>query len=485
MMKGSAVRAVALGVFLSGGVASAQTAGTFHDIYQNVLEGCVSCHSTSGGNQNGGMQPGPDQNEWYKALVNTPSGEGEGMGKLRVHRYLPWNSFLLDKLSGDVKNNQQDPMTKGGPGYIFNCPGAIDEIYNWIVAGAPPIGVVPGDVDPGVIRCDKAQPAFVAPAKPAGGFQVAGTTFTVARPEREGEKATTASVGNAAAVMIGRIAIVASAGTEYVTVTRKGDAAPIAVARGQVDPRAPRAPGQPGLVRLDVALPQGVGVKLNPAQQLDIVQRVRNDYWIAGAEIYENKTVGQVVVNLTPAAQAATEAQPFVDHTGTDALFVPPRRLGTTGGAWLSDATSALVGIWTDSRASEAALIGAEASEVDPTRGYVEASGPVAYRCQHSNGLSHNVNGTVSNSAKVVTQIDIDKAEAPYSRPARYGCSESDNVPPGQPALVGDPAKDCYRSSVPSQNDCKGVGRQSCVEASLVGGYGVNDGRCELIGLAW
>jgi hypothetical protein len=483
MMKGSVLRAAALGVFLFGGVASAQQAGgTFHDIYENVLQSCVGCHSPSGAR--GGLTPQINEQAWYDVLVNVASGEGETAGKLRVHRYLPWNSFLLDKLTGDLRSGQGNPMTDGGPGFVYNCPGAIDEIYNWIVAGAPRAGTVPGDVAPGVIRCDKPQPAFVAPPKPAGGFQVAGATFTVTRPAREALKETTVTVPNGAAVSVKRIEIVASAGTEWVDVYRKGvgDEAPLAVARGQVDPTAPRTATSPGLVKLDLALPQGVSVKLAPNQQLVIYQRIRNDYWVAGAEAYENKTVGQVVVNFETVSGATSEAQPFVDFTGTYALFVPPRRIGNTGGAWVSpDATGALVGLWTDARANQAEIVGQSGADV--TRGYVEVSGPIAYRCQHSNGFSHNANGTITATAKSVSQID--STEAPYSRPAKLGCSEG-SVPPGQPLLAGGPEPtDCHRSFSASQNDCKGVGAESCVEASLVGGSGVNDGRCILIGLAW
>src|SRR5439155_19838513 len=74
-------------------------------ISANILEqSCFTgCHGSSG---HGGMSVSYNTDDaWYAALVdraavNTAAG---GVGKLRVDPTLPWNSFVLDKLRGDLK----------------------------------------------------------------------------------------------------------------------------------------------------------------------------------------------------------------------------------------------------------------------------------------------------------------------------------------------------------------------------------------------
>jgi hypothetical protein len=480
-------------------------ASTYHDINYQIFTGCYGCHNSNLGD--GNLKPGTDEYGWRTALVNKRSGSS---WKLRVHPYQPWNSFLLDKLTGDLKTNEGIPMPKGGRGHVYSCPGSIDEIYNWILAGAPEGNVfVPGDTEPFYVECDKPQPPLVAPAAPAGGYQVKGASFEVRQPVREAGKSSEVTLTNAAGAFVKKIVVTASAGTEYVTVTRKGDAAPLVVLRGQVDPRKPRyQPGHPlgpNPVSMTVALPAGVAVKLAPRQVLQIRQLIRNDFWLAPGTVanpgeeYANVTTGSVVVNLetVAASSVAHEATPFVDSTGTSVLFVPPHGVGATGGAWSAPQapTGALVGLWTDSRAirisvADAAGAAVVPPTVDVTRTYTAVNGGagIAYECTHNNGATEQNGETESGELLApYTSSTLRNEALGLPAPLRTGCAETASVPPGVPAATGEAnaSKDCDRSNAPSTNDCKGTGPEQCAPANLVGGNGVDDGRCALVGLYW
>src|SRR2546430_1109264 len=305
------------------------TASAWEGISSNILEqSCFTgCHGSSG---NGGMSVSYDTDDaWYAALVNRApvNTAASGVGKLRVDPKRPWNSYVLDKLTGDLKFGEGNPMPNSSTGYVFQCPGGVEKIMAWILAGAPACGAVDGDPspDPALVVCDLNQPVLDTPAPPADGVQLAGTTFTVDRPARGGKQVTTLPVGAAPTCdntqqqcFITGIDITASAGTEYVAVSRAGESAPIAVARGT----------SLSLTLDDVA----AGVPLAPNQQLEISQWIRNDYWVGPAP-YTNTTTGSVYVNVHLASSVANQAQPLRDDGGSQALFVPPQSYGETRGA--------------------------------------------------------------------------------------------------------------------------------------------------------
>jgi len=353
------------------------TASAWEGISSNILEqSCFTgCHGSSG---NGGMSVSYDTDEaWYAALVNrapvnTAAG---GFGKLRVDPKRPWNSYVLDKLTGDLKFGEGNPMPNLSTGYVYQCPGGVQKIMAWILAGAPECGAVDGDPspDPALVVCDLNQPVLDPPAPPADGVQLAGTTFTVDRPARSGKQVTMLPVGTAPTCdntmqqcFITGIDIAASAGTEYVAVSRAGESAPIAVARG----------ASLSLTLGDV----GAGVPIAPNQQLDISQWIRNDYWVGPAP-YTNTTTGSVYVNVHLASSVTNQAQPLRDDAGSQALFVPPQSYGATGGVWMPAALAghARLGIWSDPRALETDLLDAggqtlaEGSAV--AQGYTDVAG--------------------------------------------------------------------------------------------------------------
>src|SRR5207237_10668814 len=106
------------------------------------------------------------------------------------------------------------------------------------------------------------------------------------RPARCGKQVTTLPVGAAPTCdntqqqcFITGIDITASAGTAYVAVSRAGESAPIAVARG----------ASLSLTLGDV----GAGVPIAPNQQLDISQWIRNHYWVGPAP-YTHTTTASV-----------------------------------------------------------------------------------------------------------------------------------------------------------------------------------------------
>src|SRR5207245_5854362 len=79
------------------------TASAWEGISSNILEmSCFSgCHGSSG---NGGMPVSINTDEgWYAALVDRVpvNTAASGVGKLRVDPKRAWNSYLLDKLTGD------------------------------------------------------------------------------------------------------------------------------------------------------------------------------------------------------------------------------------------------------------------------------------------------------------------------------------------------------------------------------------------------
>lgn len=494
--------------------------GTFLDVYTKSFQNCAGCHVSEGDpGQAGGLAPEHSEDGWRNALVGAvPTNEAaRAHGKLRVHEYLPWNSYLLDKLTGHLKAGEgramrsKDPATDrpgsvGLPSEEEDCPGLVSEVYNWILGGAVAVGFAPGDDSKFAVTCERTQPFFPAVPVPAGGQQVDVFVVDVEAPALEAADAVTVSLANAAELLAGRIDVIASPGTEYVTVRRSADEAPLVVARGQRDPLTPvgKPPGgEPDLfVRATIALPEGVAIRLAPGQELVIEQRLRNDYWLtegaAGnphADRHYNKTSGRVVVSFHPVPDpAAVEhlAVPFIEDTGTQGILVAPWGLGATGAEWIPEtaSTGAVVGLWTDQRAARATLSepgGAPLNLGDVSRGYVAVGGGavplagVSYACAHSNGLTDNP----SSDARPYQTVTAPGTAQLVSRPLRWGCEESAGLPAGSPpGLPGEPATTCHRSTE-DLNDCAGIGTERCVPANLVGGPGVEDGRCTLVGLAW
>lgn len=527
MRRGLVTRALSFALLLAAPVARADIS-TYHDIWYGVLQHCDGCHGPNATAANGGLTVHDDgfgitEDGWYSALVGVPAANpaAKALGKLRVTPNQPWNSYLLDKLTGHLKLGEGRPMPSDALPYVTTCPGAIDKITKWILNGAlrryysgasqystyDPNDSAPGNVDCGALGA----PAFSAPV-PSGAVQLLGEPFTVASPSggknevREGEHATAVSLAND--LLVGRIQVVASAGTEYVVVSRgdkdaAGDDVPLVVARGR---------------SLDVTLPAGVAVSLRAGQPITIRQRIRNDYWIS-ATPYVNQTVGRVAVNLFPVASADRRATPFIEATGTALLAVPPRALGQTGGAWASaaPATGALVGLWTDARAIEASVADPlgetlhvdeeplPASNPEPalTRGYVSMSesgllpGALVYQCTHSNGFTKTANATVE--AELNSPLRLFPTTTPFNRPLKFACVDTptplDAVvgppPAGRPAIAGASPIDCVKSihdATPpayDDSDCTRATADNCAPANLVGGPGVNDGRCTLVGLVW
>ena len=498
-MRGIKLRAVPLAVSFAlvslTTVSSAHETGTWQNIADNILTatsgpaagGCFSgCHGSS---QNGGMGVSANNEDaWFEAMVNRGANNGSAasVGKLRVDPKRAWNSFLLDKLTGELKTGEADPMARLTPGYVFQCPGGVEKIRAWIVAGAPHGAYapgqpyVPGDPSPGLVECGRDQPILAPPLAPSDGVQLIGTPFTLTRTAaaggpRNGVQTTSVGLGNTSDSFITGVDITASAGTEYVTLSRAGEQTPIAVARGET---------------LSLTLPAGVGVKIAPNEQLEIRQVIRNDYWAPlTATEYKNETTGSVFVNLHLATSVASEAAPFRDDTGSQALFVLPETVGATGGAWVpSGATGALVGIWSDRRALETILVdaasGAVSQGADVANGYEEVgAAAVPYACVHANGYVANLLApNNANLSSVIGPVD-------FSAPLKWGCEESARIPPGMPAIAGGPASAFCTTSATSSfisgNDCAEVGTKKCVPANLVFGEGADDARCTLVGLKW
>src|SRR5437762_2814464 len=177
------------------------SASAWQGISSNILElSCFTgCH---GGSGNGGMVVSINTEDgWYAALVDRApvNTAASGVGKLRVDPSRAWNSYVVDKLMGDVKFGEGNPMPNLSTGYVYQCPGGVEKIKAWILAGAPECGAVDGDPspDPALVVCDLNQPALSPPAAPSDGVQLVGTPFTVDRPARGGKQVTTLPVGTA------------------------------------------------------------------------------------------------------------------------------------------------------------------------------------------------------------------------------------------------------------------------------------------------
>src|SRR5437667_7890027 len=414
-------------------------ASAWQGISSNILElSCFTgCH---GGSGNGGMPVSINTDDgWYAALVNRPpvNTAASGVGKLRVDPTRAWNSYVVDKVMGDLRYRYGDPLPCPRTGYVCMCPGWGEKNKAVILACAHACGAVDGDPspDPALVVCDLSQPALSPPVPPSDGIQLVGTPFTVDRPARGGKQMTTLPVGAAPTCdntqqqcFITGIDITASAGTEYVAVSRAGESAPIAVARGP----------SLSLTLDDVA----AGVPIAPNQQLEISQWIRNDYWVGPAP-YTNTTTGSVYVNVHLASSVANQAQPLRDDAGSQALFVPPQSYGATGGVWMPTALagSAKVGIWADPRAVETELLDAEGQTVadGPTiaQGYTTvAGGPIAYGCVHANGwVPNGVAAVGSNGSNWMLNDLIGPVD--LSSPLKWGCEETAFVPPGVSGLAG------------------------------------------------
>ena len=51
-------------------------------------------------------------------------------------------------LAADLKSGEGNPMPNQSTGYVFQCPGGVEKIKAWILAGAPACGAVDGDPSP-------------------------------------------------------------------------------------------------------------------------------------------------------------------------------------------------------------------------------------------------------------------------------------------------------------------------------------------------
>src|SRR3989442_9442813 len=171
------------------------TASAWEGISSNILEqSCFTgCH---GGSGNGGMSVSINtEDAWYAALVDRApvNTAASGVGKLRVDPKRPWNSYVLNKLTGDLKFAEGNPMPNLSTGYVYQCPGGVEKIKAWILAGAPPCGAGDGDPSPHppLVVCDLNQPVLDPPAPPAHGGQLPRTTFTLDPPAPSAKQVTT------------------------------------------------------------------------------------------------------------------------------------------------------------------------------------------------------------------------------------------------------------------------------------------------------
>ena len=462
-------------------------ASTWDDIWRQVLSpSCFAgCHGV-GASGNLRVSANTEQ-AWHSALLNqNPAGSAGSNGMRFVDPFKPWNSFLVNKLTGDLRQGEGVPMPQNSRGYVYTCPAAVDTIVRWIKAGAPFDGYVPEDV-PQITTCDIPQPALAAPPVGADEVPIMTPSFTVARPDHEGAQTSTVTAANPAG-FVTRITVAASAATEYVVVSLPDASAPLVVARGE---------------SLDLTLPDGVGIPVDANQTFEITQLIRNEFWTCsspksfGCNVpYVNQTTGIAYVNLTIVPAVDHAAEPFVEETGSQLLLVPPKAVGASGGAWTSTpadaATGALVGVWADRRAMRVMLQNALGQVVEEgpavSAGYVEIAGSpaaaVTYECVHGNGQNQRPLAPTDaplNPAGTLDTQDLDAA-------LKYGCETQGSVPAGVPAIAGGPAADsCWNTNTEygGRHDCLGVGTGLCKPANLVYGEGVDDGRCTLIGLRW
>lgn len=121
---------------------------TFDQIQQTIFTpvscGRSTCHNTAQEPHNLSLAPG----EAYANLVGvSPTNlTAQNAGKLRVDAGNPANSFILDKLRGDLAIGEGDPM----PLQLRHLPdNAVRLIEEWIAAGAPATGFVASSGCPG------------------------------------------------------------------------------------------------------------------------------------------------------------------------------------------------------------------------------------------------------------------------------------------------------------------------------------------------
>jgi len=114
---------------------------TFDQIQKTIFTptSCArsTCHNVRQDPHDMSLSPG----EAYANLVGVPPANfaANAAGKLRVDPGHPENSFILDKLRGDLEISEGEPM----PFQLRRLPSAaIQLIEEWIVAGAPDTGFV-------------------------------------------------------------------------------------------------------------------------------------------------------------------------------------------------------------------------------------------------------------------------------------------------------------------------------------------------------
>jgi len=429
-------RGLAVAAFLLASPSRAHFTSTLDDIQHLIFDGrCTTsgCHASNAGELS--LREGES---WGQLVFKRPANAAAGENlKLRVDPGRPWNSYLVDKLRGRFRIGEEGARGRmPADGALTECE--IRNIERWILGGAPETGFVDGD-RPGVDDCEPTQPPLAAPAPPPGAVQVhaAGPESTVTVP----------------AGFVTRIEVYARAGTDYLTITRPGDAAPLMVARGNPDGDATQIDS--------LVLPAGVGVAIGG----DVV--VRQTF---AGERFDPDGVAESAITFHLASEVSRQLVPFLDRFAGDALLVPPRALGAAGGVWSPEGGASVVAlrVWTDPRAVRAVAIGpggiAYQAVSGTPDGYavspieVPAGTGLAYACEQDN--THLV------------------------RQLRWGCGPAPLAghaigvpPPGMPAIAGGgPAPPCDE-----QADCEGSG--VCVPANLVGGDGVEDGRCSLVGL--
>lgn len=446
--------------------------GTFDDIQEAIFERSCAVAGCHLGANAGGLSL-----EWGESWAELldfgfgkrpTNGAAAGSLKMRVDPGRPWNSFLVDKLRGRLKHGEMEPMPLD-QGLLDECE--IREIERWILAGAPQIGWVDGDerhsgvdgcnveflpecvIDP----CQKTQPALAAPPTTEGEVQihVLSPVFTGHDVLHEDEDVPS----DAPAGFVTRIAVTARPGTERVEVSRKGDEVPFMVAL--FDPTSLVA-------ETDVLeLPAGTGVPVDANQAFAVRQAILADAFDPANASAVAESYVTLEIDSTSALQTL---EPFLETSGTEMALAPARLLGAAGGVWNGGPVAALR-VWGDRRA---------------IRSLAVAPGGIVYESTGARGASYSVPDDPIEPA-IVYACEHDNTH--LAGAPRWGCGNPIRTvsgypvpPPGMPAaLGGEGSAPWCAAEADCAADC--VLPPCCVPANHVGGEGVEDARCALVGL--
>lgn len=405
--------------------------GTFDNLARFVFDGGCStgfCHVSS--SPTGGLILEPASAHAELVGVTPSNATAAGAGKKLVDPGHPENSFILDKLCGaDPGNPALRPAVCAGHDLQIGLEGSpmppptgglseakVQLIHDWIAAGAPATGWVPGThcgVPPDVVE------PIAQPPVPPGGFQLELPPFPLG-PGQEIEGCMWVQVPLVAPLDVSAIEIQMNEGSHHFILFRNvddGNPATPPPTTGVWDPTDTACLGAGGFqenlsgsqdpYNIDV-YPDGLARTIHPGDYIGL-----NSHYI---NTFNVPIEGHVYINFYPYAGTephktaktlfATDANFGTSGIGVFGPGIPPFTIGTTVGNWTNPESAGACIVGLTSHMHKRGTVFTEEYPVGNQIYYsndwdhpvqlpfvpplwVPQGDVIRYTCQHDNGFSN------------------------------------------------------------------------------------------------